>query len=160
MDDGLDELAAALDANRDSFSATDGQWLTRIASAILRLANRTLPDTDLALTMHCEALLSVAGQARSRATSVVSTPDISSATAAAATTHVESNALQRPTNKADQETDVTPITSSDATSAAENAFSASPQSAYETIASPAPRLPIIPLWLKAPTKRPAGPGRR
>lgn len=138
VEDGLDELAAALDANRDSFSATDGPWLTRIASTILRLANRTLPDTDLALTMHCESLLSVAGQTRSRTTSVVSTPDISSATAAAATKHIASNALQRPTNKADQETDVTPITSSDATSSAENAFSASPQSAYETIASPAP----------------------
>jgi hypothetical protein len=135
--DGLDELATALDANRESFSATDGPWLTRIASAILRLANRALPDTDLELTMHCEALLTAAGQARlqTQTTSVGSTPDNSLATTATAASRAESKTLQPPTNSADREIDVTTITSSAAPSAAESAFSAPPQSAYQMIAS-------------------------
>jgi hypothetical protein len=130
---GLDDLAAALDQNCKSFPATDAPWLTQIASTILRLANRALPDLDLDLTMHCEALLAAAGQTRVPAISVRSAPDVSSATTATAAARLDGKTMDSPTNNADRETHVTPAGSSAAPSPAESAFSAPPQSAYQAI---------------------------
>jgi hypothetical protein len=149
---GLDELAAALDENCKSFSATDAPWLTHIASAILRLANRALPDADLELTMHCEALLAAARQTRVPATSVRSAQDIPSAETTNAAAHVDGSTLDSPKDVAYRETRVISAGSSATPSAAENAFSAPPQSAYQTITAAEPSAPDRAAAAQSPDK--------
>lgn len=60
----LDRLVAALDAQRDSFPASDYLWLTRTTERILRLANAAPPQEALGLALHCDSLLTTAGSRR------------------------------------------------------------------------------------------------
>jgi hypothetical protein len=130
--DGLSELAAALDASRESFAEADGPWLTRTASAILRLANQVSPTSDFELTSHCEAVLAAAGRASNRPNGSGTALDVSPSPPAAPVIAITTNSAN-PTSSAKQSFDVTPIPELPNSAEAESAFSAPPQSAYCTL---------------------------
>jgi hypothetical protein len=134
IDDGLNELAADLDANRDAFTAADGPWITRTVGQLVRLANRVSP-AELELTTHCESLLAAAGQGHApRAESNSALTFRNARTASKSITNETTAAIQH-TAQTDEHrlADVTPIRDFDPSSAAEGAFSAPPASAYQTI---------------------------
>jgi hypothetical protein len=133
--DGLDELAAALDANRATFAPQDGPWITRTVGAMIRLANRTSPAAGLELTMHCESLMAAASHSHLAATSSVSPSPASPAASQTERAGAPGNSLSRPATNANSKIDVTPSGEPTDSTAAESAFSAPPQSAYQTIAA-------------------------
>lgn len=61
----LEQLAAKLDAERDSFSSLDYPWLAKTTEKILRLANSAPSENALDLATHCDSLLTTAGARRS-----------------------------------------------------------------------------------------------
>jgi hypothetical protein len=134
--DGIDELAAALDANHESFSAADGPWLTRTVGQLVRLANRVSMSDGLEFTSHCESLLASAGQGHAGAREA--SPPAAAAIPETSPASNEPRRVDQPvSNRAiSQTTDITPM--SERTEAAESAFNAPPESAYQRIAEEGP----------------------
>ena len=56
----LSQLAAALDARRETFAMNDYEWLGNTAAKIVRVANQTSADRAPGLAVHCESLLALA----------------------------------------------------------------------------------------------------
>jgi hypothetical protein len=57
VSDRLQELAAALERERELFSARDDRWVAKVAEQLILLANMAPPDDRLGLALHCDSLL-------------------------------------------------------------------------------------------------------
>ncbi|HEY4233757.1 MAG TPA: hypothetical protein VGM76_10040 [Lacipirellulaceae bacterium] len=133
--EGVDDLATALDANRDSFSTYDAPWLTRTVGQLVRLGNRVPLNDGLEFTAHCESLLVTAGQHRVANAAASLPPATSLPPLKPSPSEPTSATKQPPRSEVAQATDITPLHDF-TTSAAASAFNAPPASAYQRIAAP------------------------